>query len=1528
MTAPTPSPKSAIILKIPVEPDQPSLLDGLDHWVQLGLIADAQMRQIAQQHLSCALPDPVVEPVATHHLEPSEARSHQQSRPKYGIPSPIPAPLPTSPPAPAPTPLIPRLTQAFIENFSITWLLFLGVFMVVLSSVVLAASQWQSVPPPGQYSILLAYTIAFWGAASWTQRQENLQITALMLRVTTLLIIPVNFWMIDSLGLWQSTIGWGLGIGAAIALSLMTLFLLHPKPDGNRGDSPAPQPAMTAALNTIALSGLHWGWDIPNFPVIATYVGTIGTAILISRCLKNEERGTKNEEKNEERGTENEETHQKTGFNSENSSLLTPHSLFFTIPLIAVAFATLLLVIRAVVAANVPWSQLGLAIGLCGWVISWISRTHESRDLWMKGGAKLLLLGWLVSVASTPPWQALAVSGLGLWIVGDRVRRYWTRIDLTTLFIVGLQTLWLVQRLVPGQLRQYLLDFCIQLSGNQGMPEAIWSLTVFPYVLLTLGFATYLYRHDRFSLGRYADWLALGLGVGLMAVSVLNPVTRSLNITLSTLTLAWVFRYREMIRPGYLHLFHGLAIAALLSWIATIFPALTSIQWAVILTGLAIAQWGLHLILTQEVLTKSVWYGGLGLGAIAYPLFALTPDDPGCAVWFALPTAMIAVGQRSSRLSDPRVGWLAAIAIFIGQPFIILAPEPYPAWGFGGCAVLMLWATGLTRSIWSAGLGVGFAILANWLLPYQLDWLVNESLTVWVTFTPALLWLAWTPLQSRSSPLAQIYTRGINGWAIALSAIFMIGFVFYSLLMYAYPPIGNQDLGQIIGYTLCITGAMAYRFIWHPTHLGLGGLATGLAVLTAEGIMALYPPLPPIIIAQMTAPHPLTPYLGLALLGWGWGFLLVNPLIPERFRFRNAPLALAGNYSSSHLVSWFYGLLGSLLVLAKLNDDNLASTMTNLEPLWYPALAVLVLWGMRWWYGQQSAPPFFTVTTDGVAIGLTALNGLILLDVIARWYSVEVLTPTTISSFGVLMALMLGAIAFRQWQQLTEWGALGLAGAVGLLVTGVTPWLGWGRVELAIALLGLGLLTQLAGDWLVQRRNQPYSLSLHLIPCTYGGVGWLLSQGNFTATTGLYTLTAAVIGIGVSRRQPQFKPLTFLSLAGTSLAAYQLLFYQMQQSSGGQTGDGVALLGGLAIALAIFYIFTTLERLGAGLRDYLRLTTSELAALGHCHWLLSNGFLFLTLFFSRSPTGHSLSIAILAGLAAYALTMGNTHFHFLTHPPDHPPTHRTWTALGILEFLTTVAYFTYQVAPNPVVWGQWLGAIATLIAVGLKRFPWEPWGWCPRPGHRTAMVLPMGTLLLTTFATHIPSILLVAAFYAWLAYTIQQVRLSYLSVFCIGWAGLWFLQWQQWEQVIWMALDVGGAALYVIQVDPKLRSPDQRNIRHNLRIITTGLLSYVSVAESLTNPWLGFLTLGLSLGLLLAGISLRTRAYLYVGTGTLLFELLRYTRRFVGQHPLQIWAVGIILGLGFIWVAATFEARRNQVNATLNYWRNELSSWE
>ncbi len=79
------------------------------------------------------------------------------------------------------------------EELSVPWLLFPEVFLVVLSSGVLAASQWERFPAIGQYGVLLAYTFNFDYFTFWAGKQTNLKLTAQTLLIVTLLLVPVNF---------------------------------------------------------------------------------------------------------------------------------------------------------------------------------------------------------------------------------------------------------------------------------------------------------------------------------------------------------------------------------------------------------------------------------------------------------------------------------------------------------------------------------------------------------------------------------------------------------------------------------------------------------------------------------------------------------------------------------------------------------------------------------------------------------------------------------------------------------------------------------------------------------------------------------------------------------------------------------------------------------------------------------------------------------------------------------------------------------------------------------------------------------------------------------------------------------------------------------------------------------------------------------------------------------------------------------------------------------------------------------------
>jgi len=167
-------PDRPLTIEVTVKASQPVLLEGLDIWLRLGLLSHTQVKQLCRTHLVCSLPAMTLpeSSAAVPALQTSEVSSTAISQ----------------------TPnFISRILQSLMAEISVLWLLFLGVFMVVVSSGVLAASQWRNFPPVGQYGILFGYTLAFWVVSAWASRQQNLRLTARMLQIATLLIIPVNF---------------------------------------------------------------------------------------------------------------------------------------------------------------------------------------------------------------------------------------------------------------------------------------------------------------------------------------------------------------------------------------------------------------------------------------------------------------------------------------------------------------------------------------------------------------------------------------------------------------------------------------------------------------------------------------------------------------------------------------------------------------------------------------------------------------------------------------------------------------------------------------------------------------------------------------------------------------------------------------------------------------------------------------------------------------------------------------------------------------------------------------------------------------------------------------------------------------------------------------------------------------------------------------------------------------------------------------------------------------------------------------
>ncbi|PZD70291.1 hypothetical protein C1752_14378 [Acaryochloris thomasi RCC1774] len=1260
-------------LSLRIQLNHPALLKGLDVWLQLGLISDSQVRNFCLQNLTCAL--------LTTSLSKETTIAHQVGQLEAPIPpssdSPrVPAPQISSPPQQQGTDWLTHILQSLMAELSVLWLLLLGVFMVVVSSGVLAATQWRYLVPAGQYGLLLAYTLVFAAVAYGLERRPQLQLTARMLQVTTLLLIPVNFWMMDQLNLFRSGGGWLVAALSALTLTGILGVLLRL----SRGSLSTSLIRITT-VNIVGLSWLHWGWEQPGWPWFATYGGMLATCIALTYEDNIQEQGG--------------------AVASEEAEDSLPSLLGWMQPSrIAVIGGLLLLLFRAIVVAQIPISKMGLAIALGGWLLCWLSRRSLQPWFWL--GVGLLIMGRWAALAI--PGQALAISVLALWIFGERLRRRSKVLDLVCLFFIGLQTCWPLTHLVSAGLRQQVVSTAIEWAPTEvGMPMALWGVGLFPYCLLTLWLGSKLRQRSSGQLTETAEGLALGMGLILTIISFLNPLTRSLNLILSALTLSWVVCRRPQARSFLLYLTQFAGLSAIFANIDFGFPRLSLAVWASICLGAMMAEWVVSGWVRASRWQESAWNLGLGLAAVSYVLWS-SENMIWRVSWLMTPVMLTLLGTRSGFQRPKLAAGLGMATLVVAQPLTFAWTTPRLL-GLAGSTVLTFFNTRTLKHPLAGGLTIGFGLS----FVYAALWELRQGqislglFSNWVAATALLLWLLHGELQRRG--LGRWYIKALSRWAWGLNTL------------------------NLLGMNLC---------------------------------------------------------LGLLYSGW----------------------------------------------------DTLGPSPQYL-------------------------------------IGATGLATL--------------------------------AISYHSWQNPSESSRFQVAVSLEVLMASLLLLRNASIIELAIANLALGILSLGIGKLWRRQNDRPYWASEKLIPLLYGSLGWVFGHSSFSATTGIYTLIFSLIAIGVSRRQVSFKGMSYLAIAGLSWGAYELLIYQLLQAIGGRVADGWLMFAvlGTVIAYSEYVLAPWLAR-------YVKLSVKELQIIAHLHWTAASGLAFLALVAELSTGGEPLWIGVTSGLACYAFIQGRRR--------------EGWIYAGILETIAALGYGLYLTVPMPFL-QHWGAAIACLLAAGVYRLPWSTWGWPRRPWRQTAFALPLVATLTTANAILIPTLLIAGAFYAWLAMQERRPQLSYLSIFFADWAIWRLLDIYQLQGQFAIACLVGGSLLYIAQIDPVFKTDTTRNQRHLLRTMATSLMCLSALAESDAQLLWGFAAAGCFLLLVLSGLILRVRAFAYVGSLFFVLKVGRQLWLFVADQSFLLWAIGIVVGLLFIWVAATFEARRSQMTALLNYWVDELRTW-
>ncbi|MDP5337117.1 MAG: DUF2157 domain-containing protein, partial [Nodularia sp. (in: cyanobacteria)] len=237
----------------------------------------------------------------------------------------------------------------------------------------------------------------------------------------------------------------------------------------------------------------------------------------------------------------------------------------------------------------------------------------------------------------------------------------------------------------------------------------------------------------------------------------------------------------------------------------------------------------------------------------------------------------------------------------------------------------------------------------------------------------------------------------------------------------------------------------------------------------------------------------------------------------------------------------------------------------------------------------------------------------------------------------------------------------------------------------------------------------------------------------------------------------------------------------------------------------------------------------------------------------------------------------------------------------------------------------WNGAIACVIAYFLYILPWENWGWSKRPWQQAAYIVPLVILWETRLEVSPITLLIAAGFYIFLAKMGNNIRFTYISVAIIDWALLRWLDSLLLNDPLWSVTTIGLSILYIAQVDPLLKLPNSKTARHTLRLLGSGFICGWAILFHQQTPFIPGI---FSLIAIFAGLALRTRAFLYLGTATFLITSFYQLVLFSFSYPFLKWIFGLLVGIILISIAANFETRRTQINTLLRNISDELKQWQ
>lgn len=266
-------------------------------WAEEGRLdpaAAAQVRELLAEHVAATLA-PATAPAATPAPGPMDAAGlpapSLQSAPAIALaggpadspawtpaaqPRPQVAPQPATPPAPKGPSQLERLRAALLALDTRRVLLFLGTFLLLMSSLTLVVFNWNSLPPLVQFAILAGTAAAIWAGGSWMARKPDLASAGRNLQIVASLLMPVVGFALGRPGLLNLS-----PRPAWLMTSLLSLaaYLIAARQTGRAFYSAAAAVASVSAL-LAGLGAVAVGWQ--PAPVILL----LAAMLPLTRALK------------------------------------------------------------------------------------------------------------------------------------------------------------------------------------------------------------------------------------------------------------------------------------------------------------------------------------------------------------------------------------------------------------------------------------------------------------------------------------------------------------------------------------------------------------------------------------------------------------------------------------------------------------------------------------------------------------------------------------------------------------------------------------------------------------------------------------------------------------------------------------------------------------------------------------------------------------------------------------------------------------------------------------------------------------------------------------------------------------------------------------------------------------------------------------------------------------------------------------------------------------------------------------------